>query len=452
MTNMKWLYHSISAYNPKAITYLLLYILFALSSCSINKKIAAQADHILLSDQSISQGHIGISMYEPASGRYWYNYNADKYFIPASNTKLFTLYAGLKHLGDSITGIRYSIKGDSTILYPAGDPTFLHPAFPRQPVMQFLLTQKKIAYCTQMFTDGYGKGWAWDDYLAPFMPQCSEMPIYGNIARVYKLEETFKIIPSAITLHTPPYKIDIKDYELGLYRNWDRNDVFLSVASAKPTDKKVYEIPFIPEQPALLSDTLHKDLELVFNAAADSLDFNDNRLMKIYSQPADSLFKFMMHQSDNLFAEQTLLMVSNEMLGYMNTGKIIDSLIAADLQDLPQKPRWVDGSGLSRYNLFTPKSFIYILNKMKNEFGIEKLKKILPTGGEGTLKNYFITESSFIYAKSGTLSNNSALSGFMITKKGKLLVFSVLTNHYQSSATPVRRAVERFINTIREQF
>jgi serine-type D-Ala-D-Ala carboxypeptidase/endopeptidase (penicillin-binding protein 4) len=179
---------------------------------------------------------------------------------------------------------------------------------------------------------------------------------------------------------------------------------------------------------------------------------NNIRWHKIKSQPSDSLFKPMMHRSDNFFAEQSLLMVSNEYLGYMSDGKIIDTLLKYDLKDVPQKPKWVDGCGLSRYNLFTPQSFVYILNKTKNEFGWERLKNILPTGGTGTLSSYYKKDSGFIYAKTGTLSNNCALSGFLITKKGKVLIFSVLANNYTTGATPVRRAVEQFLLSIRENY
>ena len=73
-------------------------------SCSVSKQISKQASATLLQDSAIRTGHIGISIYEPATGRYWYNYNAEKYFTPASNTKLFTLYAGMKYLGDSLPG------------------------------------------------------------------------------------------------------------------------------------------------------------------------------------------------------------------------------------------------------------------------------------------------------------------------------------------------------------
>lgn len=145
-------------------------------------------------------------------------------------------------------------------------------------------------------------------------------------------------------------------------------------------------------------------------------------------------------------------MASNERLGYMNDEAIIDTLLKSDLKDVPQKPRWVDGSGLSRYNLFTPQSFVYILNKMKNEFGWDRVKNILPTGGTGTLTSYYKKEAGFIYAKTGTLSNNCALSGYLITKKGRFLIFSVLVNNYSTGATPVRKAMEKFLVGIRENY
>jgi D-alanyl-D-alanine carboxypeptidase/D-alanyl-D-alanine-endopeptidase (penicillin-binding protein 4) len=135
----------------------------------------------------------------------------------------------------------------------------------------------------------------------------------------------------------------------------------------------------------------------------------------------------------------------------MSDQKMIDTLLRYDLAAIPQRPKWVDGSGLSRYNLFTPQSFVYILNKMKNDVGLDRLKNILPTGGEGSLSAYYQRDAGFIFAKTGTLSNHSALSGFIITKKNKLLIFSILANQYATRATPVRRAVEKFLTAIREK-
>jgi D-alanyl-D-alanine carboxypeptidase/D-alanyl-D-alanine-endopeptidase (penicillin-binding protein 4) len=219
-------------------------------------------------------------------------------------------------------------------------------------------------------------------------------------------------------------------------------DVFSSTSTFTRT-----QVPFRTfENQRLLEDTLKKAwLDNVYPPS-------DLKFKTIYSRPTDSLLKVMMHRSDNFFAEQTLLMVSNEKLGVMNDEKIIDTLLKTDFKDLPQKPRWVDGSGLSRYNLFSPQDFVSILEKMKNEFGMERIKAILATGGTGTISSYYKADSGFIYAKTGTLSGVVALSGYLYTKKGKLLIFSTLINNHQASATAVRRAVEFFLQSIRNKY
>jgi len=73
-------------------------LLIIFSSCSVSKQIGKQADTILLKDSSISTGHIGICIYEPATNKYWYDHDASHYFIPASNTIVY-VYAGMKYLG-----------------------------------------------------------------------------------------------------------------------------------------------------------------------------------------------------------------------------------------------------------------------------------------------------------------------------------------------------------------
>jgi D-alanyl-D-alanine carboxypeptidase/D-alanyl-D-alanine-endopeptidase (penicillin-binding protein 4) len=145
-------------------------------------------------------------------------------------------------------------------------------------------------------------------------------------------------------------------------------------------------------------------------------------------------------------------MVSQRMLGKMDDGAIIDTLLKKDFADLPQRPRWADGSGLSRYNLFTPQDFVRILEKMKSEFGMDRIKTIFPKGGVGTLSNYYTNDGDYIYAKTGTLSGVVSLSGYLYTRKGKLLLFSALVNNHQSSATEIRRLVEKFLLGIREKY
>jgi D-alanyl-D-alanine carboxypeptidase/D-alanyl-D-alanine-endopeptidase (penicillin-binding protein 4) len=419
-----------------------------LSSCSVQQKISRSAKQVI-NDSSLKSAHVGISIYEPATGKYWYNYNGNKYFVPASNTKIPTCYAAMKYLGENLRGLDYLDTDTVLFIKPTADPTFLHRDFKSQPVFEFLvLVNKKLAFVMPKWeAEIYGSGWAWNDYNEAYMPERSELPVYGNVIEYslqqsgnkYNLNGDIKFFRYALNSYVDPLTPNIR---IRRRRVDNTFDVFSSNGIFTRT-----QIPFRTfENQRLLEDTLKK--AWLTNVYPPS----DMKFQTVYSRPTDSLLKPMMHRSDNFFAEQSLLMVSNERLGLMNDEKIIDTLLKTDFKDLPQKPRWVDGSGLSRYNLFTPQDFVFILKKMKDEFPMDRIKEIFPTGGEGTIISYYKADSGFIYAKTGTLSGVVALSGYLYTKKGKLLIFSTLVNNHQASATTVRRAIERFIEGIRNKY
>ncbi len=463
--------------------YLFIACTLLFASCSVSKQINKQAKQFLFSDSAIMQGHIGISVYDPSTGKYLYNHNGNKYFIPASNTKLFSMYAGMKHLGDSLVAARYINYKNDVVIQASGDPTFLNSEYKNQPLLSFLKQNGNsiILKSGHFLDEQWGKGWAWNDYQYSYMAEKSEMPMYGNVVKFYNIDDSamatigdsrepvYRAFPKLFSdkkFWSDKKFIIPNEFLTDKIRSADSTKTYFTVKKnlsenifniAIGYDRmRVQELPFSTSANSsilLLADTLKKNVLSAnqYFTGHEQLNFKEQS-KKIFSQPTDSVLKPMMHRSDNFFAEQTLLMVSNEVLGYMSEEWIIDSLLNSDLKDLPQKPRWVDGSGLSRYNLFTPQSFVWLLNKTKNEFDWERIKNILPTGGEGTLRNYYTDESGFIYAKTGTLSNNCALSGYLITKKNKVLIFSVLVNNYPTGATPVRRAVEKFIKNLREKY
>ena len=428
-----------------------LFLLFNFSfllSCSVQKQISTQAKNTLLNDSDLASAHIGISVFDPVTKKYLYNFQGDKNFIPASNTKLFTFYAGIKYLGDSLVAARYKVEDGVVLLQATGDPTFLHPDFKNQPLLTFLQQKAidKISINTDFASESFGCGWAWDDFKDDYMAERDPFPIYGDLATITFDGDSLQTIPAALK----PFIIGmpVKDHVWVIDRELAGHIYTIdttkgSLNNAKKATMAMGKGLFASRY---LADTLHKEVVRNYD------HFNNSEGIPIYSQPKDSLFKIMLHRSDNFYAEQTLLMVSNEKLGEMNDVRMIDTLLATDFKYLPQKPRWIDGSGLSRYNLFSPQDFVWILNKLKDEFGMKRLKVLLPTANEGTLAGLYDKYENRIYAKTGTLSNNVAFSGYLITKKNKILLFSVLINNHMTSAVSLRKKIQMFVEGIIDKY
>lgn len=427
-------------------SYISLVLFFVATSCSVSKKTQQTNQPLFLQNEIFAPAHVGIAVYDPATNKFLVSYQSNKYFVPASNTKIFTCYAAMKNLGDSLTALQFTVEDSSYTARFTGDPTLLHNDYTNHPVVNFFKQHKDVTVVRSNWQDTrYGNGWAWNDYNDDYMAERSAAPIYGNVINFKKKDKQIITTPK---LFKDSLEIlgNLQNGNVEIERNYTSNLFQLKNSSTKFTS---VDVPFITSESltvAMLEDSLQKT---IFYTDAEAI--HKNSWQKIKSQPTDSMLKPMMHRSDNFYAEQTLLMVSNEKLGEMNARKMIDTLLKTDLAGIPQKPRWVDGSGLSRYNLFTPEDFVWVLNKMKNEFSWQRITTIFATGNTGTLKNYYTNYAGRIYAKTGTLNGMVALSGFIKTKNGKDLIFSVLVNHHQTTATNIRKAVESFLVEIMEK-
>src|SRR5690606_16804775 len=224
-------------------------------------------------------------------------------------------------------------------IQPTGDPTLLHPDFPKQPVIDFF---KKDTGATYLLTGAkqwedspWGSGWSWGDYAAYYMAERSAFPVYGNVVHVFGSNSGVHIAPAKF-----PWKYQGQDGDSVF--NYSRNNysfgrdmkqnLFTWRKSSSTIRKE--EIPFITSMDlavTLLKDTV-KGLKL---SLFDNTTLQNPR--SVYSQPSDSMFKILMYRSDNFFAEQSLQMVSFKLLGVMNDSKVIDTILKTDFKDLPQK-------------------------------------------------------------------------------------------------------------------
>jgi D-alanyl-D-alanine carboxypeptidase/D-alanyl-D-alanine-endopeptidase (penicillin-binding protein 4) len=106
--------------------------------------------------------------------------------------------------------------------------------------------------------------------------------------------------------------------------------------------------------------------------------------------------------------------------------------------------------------MFTPRSIIALLGKIRAEVPLEKIKAYFPAGGEsGTIRNWYKADAGqppYIYAKTGSLSMANSLSGYLITKSGKILLFSCLMNTYAIPPNDMKNELQKVLYLIHDRY
>jgi D-alanyl-D-alanine carboxypeptidase/D-alanyl-D-alanine-endopeptidase (penicillin-binding protein 4) len=432
------------------ICFPLLITALSLSSCSVNQRIAKKVNREFERSTVVNQYHVGFALYDPESHKMIYGKNEDLYFTPASNTKLFTFYAGLKMIPDSIPSLRYVVRGDSLIFWGTGDPSFLQSELKGQRALDFLRnSNKKLYFSAGRYTGPfYGNGWSWDDYNDYYQAEISELPLMDNMLSVRYEQNKRTVVPAELN---NCLVMDSADHssKFRVVRAFNEN-VFRYPNTTPPAGYQ-QQIPYKTSTVLtlnLLTDTLNKPVGLVqLPMPADA--------RTIYNMKSDSVFKAMMLPSDNFIAEQLLLVYSDRLSPELSASKAIGYVRKNFLGNLPGNASWVDGSGLSRGNLFSPRDMISILDSIYvTVHDNKRLFSMLPAGGQsGTLKNaYPRTAEPFVYGKTGSLGNVHNQSGYVLTKKGKVYFYSFLNNNFVLPTSTVRGEMARIVTYIHEQF
>lgn len=424
-----------------------------LSSCSVTRHLQKEAADHLLKQTDLRHAYVGISIYDPAKRKYVYEHDGEKYFTPASNTKLYTFFTGLSYLGDSTSGIQYQVQDDTLYIRGTGDPSLLHPEFAVQPAFDFLKqTSLPIVFTNPAYENEiFGPGWSWDDYSEDYQPERSTMPLYGNVAWFTTENNALQVTPRWFASEGRLHEDEPGDSRRFYIRREKDNNEFHYQLQPGGSQEGPWQVPFIVRggrtTAALLQDTLHKPVLYEPEKPLPAGSWNT-----IHNVPLDSLFKHMMYRSDNFYAEQTDQMASMKLFDTIGTRRMIRYMLTHQLQDLPNPPRWVDGSGLSRFNLFTPRDMVSVLKKLYHDFPPARIDSLLPTGGKGTLSSLYHDMTGSIFAKTGSLSNNVALSGYLITQKGHTLIFSILINHCMCPLQEARIAMQNFLREVWKEY
>lgn len=420
-------------------SYRLLILLFCtllLGSCTQQKMLKT------LSETGLSKAYSGIFIEELSTGKKLLDYNANQYFMPASNVKLLTFLLAKRNLKDSIPFVRVKESNDSLFFWGTGDPSFLREGFKNTALFNYLSQKNKVLVYADQANGAkpLGEGWSWDDYNDYYSAEISTLPIYGNLISVYKGEYAWIIRPKNFN---EANLTTLQGKEVLRLRN--ENKLELPIA-AKIGSKQL--VPFLTSTELtarLLQDTLHK--EVLYQPKAF-----DSTSQLLYANHLDSLLVPMLYESDNHIAEQLLYVIAAQKNWTGPTDKIIANLKKDNSDAWMQSVKWVDGSGLSRYNLFRPQDLVQIVKSLHQEVGMEKLQVLLPSSGKnGTLKNVQLKHSSTkIWAKSGSFSNTYNLSGFYQNRKGQIFVFSVFSNLANQPVSSSKKSVIAFLEKMLE--
>lgn len=422
-----------------------------------------------LKDDFFKPASISISVYDLTTNKILFEKNPEALSHPASNLKILTSIAGLMFLGPDYnfttalfhTGSIHSdtLNGD---LYVSGG---FDPLFTTDDLDTLLIGLKQAGIKTingNLYADVsakdslfWGAGWMWDDDPTTDAPYLSSLNINQNavkiayepravdslaFANVIPASDFYSLKNSAITIKEDSTKILVS-------RNWLSRGNELKISGylpyyAKPDTGEVN----IYDPPLFFLSLLKKKLNengINFNGTEDTARVDQPAyLIGIYKRPLKNILTKLEKESDNLSAEMILYALAYKHFGKPasaeNGIKLIDSLITLTGLD-PGNYRIVDGSGVSHYNLVSTELMVEVLKFIyyREPDLFDMFYSSLPVSGvSGTLEKRMASGAvkGNVHAKTGTLSGVSCLSGYVNTKSGHQLAFSILIQNYVSKA------------------
>lgn len=433
----------------------------------------------------IRRGSIGIKIVSLDTGKVVYEENAEKYFMPASNMKNFTVAAALEKLSPDfrfITSVFATsrpdangvLKGDLTI-YGRGDVSF-STAFHSGDYYKSLdeLADKIIQAGVKRIEgnligdESYFNGsaippsWEWDDLQWYYGAEVSALPFNDNtldlritpssvgspcLVSLLPSNPVMRVINNCLTTTA-----DVKR-DLTVKKALEQN--VLQVSGTMPVGDRGFANPITVSRPAelfiaLLRQRLEKKGVVITGGvrvigAKEKISLSNVstitplEIARRESPPLSLIAAKTMKPSQNLYTE-TLLWTLGEQLGDKTNPKATSAergigVVRKFLDEIGVASdsiiQW-DGSGLSRHNLITPAANITLYSYMakQSRYSSAWLDSLTIGGVDGTLKNRFKEAKTFnnVRGKTGTIDQVSALSGYVTTAAGEKVVFSIIIN------------------------
>ena len=426
--------------------------------------LAARLDRIL-ADPALTRAHLGLVVQVAETGEVLYERDAEKLFVPASNTKIVTAAVALDALGpayrwqtrliadgDVSGGV---LNGDLWIV-GGGDPQLGREIVASWPA---LLKEAGIRRITgDVIGDDrafggpqWGEGWYWHEVFASWAAGVSALQMWPNTVRAWLLPGARVGDPARFELRRPgpalPLTIDVRtgapgsEVRLQYEPPPEGGDVRMTgwIPAADTTD-----LHLATHHPTLyLLSTLGEaladagiEVEGRIRRVADAMrPTNQGWTHVVSSDSLGAIVSEMLKQSDNQMAESILRTVGLETSGEgtATAGLAMVAEVLARWGIEPGAMSLSDGSGLSRYNRIAPSAMARLLRAMWRHDEYRAFFAGLPVAAvDGTLRRRLAgtPAEENVRAKTGSLSSARALSGYLTDGSGETLVFSLMVNDY----------------------
>lgn len=451
----------------------------------------------LLDSRRYRRASWGVDVRYVDGGAVLYSRNPLKYFIPASNVKVFTTAAVLDRLGPNFrfeTRLGYEGKlrengvltGD-LVLIGGGDPGLANNLGSR-PIFKHLdnmareveragirLIQGDVVGDDSFFSYApHGRGWNKKDLEYHYAPRVSALSFYDNLLNLvarpgrrtgqpirlasYPSNSLFQLINMGTTVADGPQATGY------LYRSLGNHKAV--IGGQIPINSPGWTRRITMEDPALYTATLLRDrlrkrgiriggsVRSRHTAPSDGVE-----MQEIYVHESPPLIEVIFRvnkASHNLYAEILL-----RTLGAVVKGRGSDSggleVVYELLREAGVPLRLTDlqdGSGLSEQNLITPRAQSLLLRHVAGKSFFPFFLGSLPVAGRnGTLSGRMggTPAASRVFAKTGTLSNAITLGGYVQSRSSELLAFSILVNDHRFGHYTARRGIDQICSLLAKQ-
>ncbi len=424
----------------------------------------------------------GVKVVSLDSGRVLFEHNAGKYFVPASNTKLFTAAMALQELGPQLRirtslyasakpGADGALAGD-LILYGRGDPTLMRPwnggpyrpdpleALARQLQDQGVRTiQGSLVGDDSYFSaPPYGPGWEWEDLRFAYAAEPTALTLHHNAVDLWVYPATVPDRPCWIFAQPGQGLLTFDNATRTCAPGAEQPiqadrlpgaSVIRVTGSLAPGAAPVRLTVTVRDSALWAARLLERALArhgirvLGQVKAMHSQDrgapLATDRLTELghlESPPLLEILRDLAKDSNNLYAELMLLQAGARRPGPGGTVDRGLAVMAGWMARTGLPPGGAvleEGAGLSRKNLVTPDAIVQLLVHMDRQPEAAAFRSLLPVAGvDGTLRQRLAggAAQGNLRAKTGTLRNTHALSGYVTSAGGERLAFAILRNNY----------------------